>query len=76
MKLLILSVKLSGITSVYFAMISLQEKLTNTEAENNVLRQQAMKARPDNMPLLNMHRKSVLSLSLSPSLPPSLSGPI
>jgi len=74
MKLLILSVKLSGITSVYFAMISLQEKLTNTEAENNVLRQQAMKARPDNMPLLNMHRKSVLSLSLS--LPPSLSGPI
>ena len=45
-------------------MISLQEKLTNTEAENNVLRQQAMRARPDNMPLLNMHRKSVLSLSL------------
>ncbi|KAF8643980.1 hypothetical protein HU200_066619 [Digitaria exilis] len=40
---------------------SLQEKLTNTEAENHVLRQQAMKARPDNMPLLNMHRKSNLA---------------
>ncbi|XP_021307574.1 myosin-6 isoform X1 [Sorghum bicolor] len=42
-------------------MQSLQEKLTSTEAENHVLRQQSMKARPDNMPLLNMHRKSNLA---------------
>ncbi|KAK3148684.1 hypothetical protein QOZ80_3AG0207370 [Eleusine coracana subsp. coracana] len=40
---------------------SLQEKLSTTEAENHVLRQQAMKTRPDNMPLLNMHRKSNLA---------------
>ncbi|WVZ61388.1 hypothetical protein U9M48_011271 [Paspalum notatum var. saurae] len=42
-------------------MQSLQEKLTTTEAENHILRHQAMKARPDNMPLLNMHRKSNLA---------------
>ncbi|KAL6909325.1 hypothetical protein ACP4OV_001606 [Aristida adscensionis] len=40
---------------------SLQEKLTTVESENHVLRQQAMKTRPDNMPLLNMHRKSNLA---------------
>ncbi|PNT73745.1 hypothetical protein BRADI_1g00607v3 [Brachypodium distachyon] len=39
---------------------SLREKLTTAEADNSVLRQQAMKARPD-MPLLNMHRKSNLA---------------
>ncbi|KAG2544341.1 hypothetical protein PVAP13_9KG024700 [Panicum virgatum] len=50
----------SKINELKNTMQSLQEKLTNTEAENNVLRQQAMKARPDNMPLLNMHRKSNL----------------
>nr|CAB3492369.1 unnamed protein product [Digitaria exilis] len=53
--------RLKALHIVNFAMISLQEKLTNTEAENHVLRQQAMKARPDNMPLLNMHRKSNLA---------------
>ncbi|OEL30190.1 Myosin-6 [Dichanthelium oligosanthes] len=59
----------SQINELKNTMQSLQEKLANTEAENHVLRQQAMKARPDNMPLLNMHQKSVLSpLSLSLSL--------
>ncbi|CAL4937229.1 unnamed protein product [Urochloa decumbens] len=51
----------SKINEMKNTMQSLQEKLTNTEAENHVLRQQAMKARPDNMPLLNMHRKSNLA---------------
>ncbi|CAL4920245.1 unnamed protein product [Urochloa decumbens] len=51
----------SKINEMMNTMQSLQEKLTNTEAENHVLRQQAMKARPDNMPLLNMHRKSNLA---------------
>ncbi|XP_066367683.1 myosin-6-like isoform X3 [Miscanthus floridulus] len=48
----------SMINELKNTMQSLQEKLTSTEAENHVLRQQSMKARPDNMPLLNMHRKS------------------
>jgi hypothetical protein len=48
------------------SMTSLREKFASVEAENNVLRQQALKARHDNVPALNMHRKSVTS----PSLPP------
>ncbi|XP_066367681.1 myosin-6-like isoform X1 [Miscanthus floridulus] len=51
----------SMINELKNTMQSLQEKLTSTEAENHVLRQQSMKARPDNMPLLNMHRKSNLA---------------
>ncbi|XP_062213114.1 myosin-6-like [Phragmites australis] len=51
----------SKINELKNTMQSLQEKLTSTEAENHVLRQQAMKTRPDNMPLLNMHRKSNLA---------------
>ncbi|ONM11765.1 myosin-6 isoform X2 [Zea mays] len=51
----------SKINELKNTMQSLQEKLTSTEAENHVLRQQSMKARPDNMPLLNMHRKSNLA---------------
>ncbi|KAJ1292593.1 hypothetical protein BS78_01G001600 [Paspalum vaginatum] len=51
----------SKINELKNTMQSLQEKLTTTEAENHILRQQAMKARPDNMPLLNMHRKSNLA---------------
>ncbi|KAL6638616.1 hypothetical protein ACP70R_023727 [Stipagrostis hirtigluma subsp. patula] len=51
----------SKINELKSTMQSLQEKLTSAEAENHVLRQQAMKPRPDNMPLLNMHRKSNLA---------------
>ncbi|KAF0917976.1 hypothetical protein E2562_021677 [Oryza meyeriana var. granulata] len=51
----------SQINELKSTMQSLQEKLTSTEAENHALRHQAMKTRPDNMPLLNMHRKSNLA---------------
>uniref|UniRef100_A0A0E0P479 Myosin motor domain-containing protein n=2 Tax=Oryza rufipogon TaxID=4529 RepID=A0A0E0P479_ORYRU len=51
----------SQINELKSMMQSLQEKLNSTEAENHVLRQQAMRTRPDNMPLLNMHRKSNLA---------------
>ncbi|KAL5211030.1 hypothetical protein ABZP36_006653 [Zizania latifolia] len=51
----------SQINDLKITMHSLQEKLTSTEAENHVLQQQAMKTRPENMPLLNMHRKSNLA---------------
>lgn len=52
---------------ILMVLCSLQEKLNSTEAENHVLRQQAMRTRPDNMPLLNMHRKSVIPLTYTPS---------
>uniref|UniRef100_A0A0E0KLW7 Myosin motor domain-containing protein n=1 Tax=Oryza punctata TaxID=4537 RepID=A0A0E0KLW7_ORYPU len=51
----------SQINELKSMMQSLQEKLSTTEAENHVLRQQAIKTRPDNMPLLTMHRKSNLA---------------
>nr|ABG00024.1 Myosin head family protein, expressed [Oryza sativa Japonica Group] len=57
----------SQINELKSMMQSLQEKLNSTEAENHVLRQQAMRTRPDNMPLLNMHRKSVIPLTYTPS---------
>ncbi|XP_015691028.1 myosin-6-like isoform X2 [Oryza brachyantha] len=51
----------SQINELKSTMQSLQEKLNTTEAENHVLRHQTMKTRPENMPLLNMHRKSSLA---------------
>ncbi|KAM0924486.1 hypothetical protein ACQ4PT_004828 [Festuca glaucescens] len=51
----------SQINELKNTMQSLREKFTSVEAENNVLRQQALKARHDNVPVLNMHRKSNLA---------------
>ncbi|KAM0920055.1 hypothetical protein ACQ4PT_007723 [Festuca glaucescens] len=51
----------SQINELKNTMQSLREKFNSVEAENNVLRQQALKARHDNVPVLNMHRKSNLA---------------
>uniref|UniRef100_A0ACD5YBY9 Uncharacterized protein n=1 Tax=Avena sativa TaxID=4498 RepID=A0ACD5YBY9_AVESA len=51
----------SRINELTNTMQSLREKLTSAEAEVNVLRQQALKARHDNMAALTMHRKSNLT---------------
>ncbi|CAM0877745.1 unnamed protein product [Alopecurus aequalis] len=51
----------SQINELTNTMQSLREKLTSAEAEVNVLRQQALKARHDNVPSLNLHRKSNLA---------------